>query len=287
VETALAYGWKLIKFYFMIGLPTETKEDIHAIADLIEKVSVKSKPHGRIRFNISISPFSPKPHTPFQWEAQDKRENLIGKVDILRTRLRRLKNVNLNWRDPDVSALECILGRADRRMGKAIYVAWKNGAQFDGWMEYFNFSHWIKAINEANISINILRDKFDINGPLPWDHIDRGVSKSFLLKERTKAYNNETTIDCRDDVCHACGIQRKSFFKHLTECRENKFSKYSYNGQTLDKNIEHNAGEKSEPLKNHKFRICYSKTGYARYISHLDLILLSLRINLTVTSKRK
>ena len=124
VETALRNGWKLLKFYFMIGLPTEKEEDIHAIADLIEKVSEVSKTYGRIRFNISISPFSPKPHTPFQWEEQNTRETLYNKVKILRTRLHHLKHVNLNWRDPEISALECVLGRADRRMGKAIFIAW-------------------------------------------------------------------------------------------------------------------------------------------------------------------
>ncbi|MEJ2052533.1 MAG: TIGR03960 family B12-binding radical SAM protein [Calditrichaceae bacterium] len=272
LETALGYGWKQIKFYFMIGLPTETKEDIHAIADLIERVSVKSKSYGYIRFNISISPFSPKAHTPFQWEAQDTREILIEKVNILRTRLRRLKNVNLNWRNPDISTLECVLGRGDRRMGKAIHYAWKHGAQLDGWMEHFNFDTWKNAINDAGISIDDLRDKFDKSAALPWDHIDKGVSKSFLLRENTKAYNNESTLDCSDDVCHVCGIQRKSIFGHLTECRKNNINKHPENDKPEIIEDENTVNKELRPVKNQKFRMCYTKTGYARFISHLDLI---------------
>ena len=272
VETALRNGWKLLKFYFMIGLPTEKEEDIHAIADLIEKVSEVSKTYGRIRFNISISPFSPKPHTPFQWEEQNTRETLYNKVKILRTRLHHLKHVNLNWRDPEISALECVLGRADRRMGKAIFIAWQNGAKLDGWLEYFKFNIWEKAIREAGLSMEELQAEFDIGASLPWDHIDKGVSKKFLKHERNKAYRNENTLDCTDGICHACGIQRKDLFGHLFDCKVNEVINHSESDRPAETNSIHTDEVEKQPNTSRKFRMCYNKIGYGRYISHLDLI---------------
>ena len=272
VETALRNGWKLLKFYFMIGLPTEKEEDIHAIADLIEKVSEVSKTYGRIRFNISISPFSPKPHTPFQWEEQNTRETLYNKVKILRTRLHHLKHVNLNWRDPEISALECVLGRADRRMGKAIFIAWQNGAKLDGWLEYFKFNIWEKAIREAGLSMEELQAEFDMGASLPWDHIDKGVSKKFLKHERDKAYRNENTLDCTDGICHACGIQRKDLFGHLFDCKVNEVINHSESDRQAETNSIHTDEVEKQPNTSRKFRMCYNKIGYGRYISHLDLI---------------
>ena len=272
VETALRNGWKLLKFYFMIGLPTEKEEDIHAIADLIEKVSEVSKTYGRIRFNISISPFSPKPHTPFQWEEQNTRETLYNKVKILRTRLHHLKHVNLNWRDPEISALECVLGRADRRMGKAIFIAWQNGAKLDGWLEYFKFNIWEKAIREAGLSMEELQAEFDMGASLPWDHIDKGVSKKFLKHERNKAYRNENTLDCTDGICHACGIQRKDLFGHLFDCKVNEVINHSESDRQAETNSIHTDEVEKQPNTSRKFRMCYNKIGYGRYISHLDLI---------------
>ena len=272
VETALRNGWKLLKFYFMIGLPTETKEDIHAIADLVEKVSSLSKSYGRIRFNISISPFSPKPHTPFQWEEQNTKENLFDKVKILRTRLSHLKHVNLNWRDPEISALECVLGRADRRMGKAIYKAWQNGAQLDSWMEFFKFDIWENAICETGLSMETLRTEFDADLPLPWDHIDKGVTKKFLKCERDKAYKNENTVDCTDDSCHTCGIQRKELFGHLYDCKVNEVIKHSKDGRSVKADSNQTNKVEKQSQSGRKFRMCYNKISYGRYISHLDLI---------------
>jgi radical SAM family uncharacterized protein/radical SAM-linked protein len=271
VKTALRNGWKLLKFYFMIGLPTEKEEDIHAIADLIEKVSELSRSFGQIRFNLSISPFSPKPHTPFQWEEQNTRKTLYDKVQILRMRLRHLMHVNINWRDPEISALECVLGRADRRMGKAIYIAWQNGAKLDGWLEYFKFDIWEKAISEAGLSMETLRSEFDIDSTLPWDHIDKGITKKFLRRERDKAYKEENTADCTDGHCHACGIQRKELFDHLLDCKINEVVNHSRENRRIEA-LSNNKVNDIHSQTCRKFRVCYSKIDYGRYISHLDLI---------------
>lgn len=275
VEIALRNGWKLLKFYFMIGLPTETEEDVEKIADLIEKVVGLSRKYGRINFTVSISPFSPKAHTPFQWEKQDTRESLLKKVDILRKRLRRVKQVKLNWRDPEISALECALGRGDRRMGKAIYLAWQRGALMDGWTENFDYNRWTTAIQDAGLSIDTVLGDFELESPLPWDHIDKGISKEFLLKERSKAYSEKPTFDCKDDLCVKCGIQRKGGFGELADC----YNKKTVQHQSTDREIPDSSKiivEKNEeigqPITIRKFRLQYYKLGYARYISHLDLI---------------
>ncbi len=271
VKTALRNGWKLLKFYFMIGLPTEKEEDIHAIADLIEKVSELSRSFGRIRFNLSISPFSPKPHTPFQWEEQNTREILYDKINILRRRLCRLKHININWRDPEISALECVLGRADRRMGKAILIAWQNGAQLDGWREYYKFDIWEKAIHDAGLSMEVLRSEFDIDAPLPWDHIDKGVSKNFLKHEREKAYKEKYTMDCINGRCYACGIQRKELFGHLYDCKVDNVVNHSKEGHSIEADTYQKVSE-IQSKTGQKYRMCYNKVNYGRYISHLDLI---------------
>jgi len=274
VDIALRNGWKLLKFYFMIGLPTEKEEDVESIADLFEKVVGLSRKFGRINFTISISPFSPKAHTPFQWEKQDTRESLIKKVDILRQRLRRFKQIRLNWRDPEVSALECALGRGDRRMGKAIYLAWQHGASMDGWTENFDFNRWRTAIQDAGLSLDKVLGDFELDSPLPWDHIDKGITKKFLLKERHKAYSEEPTIDCKDGLCHACGIQRKGGFSELAECYSEQDSQNQSNERKIPNlnNNSEDSEDKGQPKTIRKFRLQYNKLGYARYISHLDLI---------------
>jgi radical SAM family uncharacterized protein/radical SAM-linked protein len=275
VQIALENGWKLLKFYFMIGLPTETKEDIETIADLVERVVKMSREYGRINFNVSISPFSPKAHTPFQWEKQEDREILLEKVDILKKRLRHLKNIKMNWRDPDVSALECVLGRADRRMADAIYLAWQRGALLDGWSEQFNFDRWNQAIDDTGLNFNEWLDEIPEHQILPWDHIDKGITKKFLLKERQKAHTETITLDCKDNNCVACGIQRKGGFAELADCflKENQQKTAEKTAQAEPIEPDHQPEQKqSDQIQYKRYRLQYEKLDYARFISHLDLI---------------
>ena len=278
VRIALDYGWKVLKFYFMIGLPTETEEDVTAIADLIEQVARISRPYGKVKFNISISPFSPKAHTPFQWERQDTREELLHKVSLLKKRFSRIRQARLSWRDPEVSLLETVLGRADRRMGKVIYQAWKQGAVFDGWSEYFKPQLWLQVADELDVPFMAFAEAIDPEKPLPWDHIDKGVTKNFLLKERQNAYRQVVKIDCKKGTCYGCGIQRKGSFREFADC---------YTKLQLHQPVPH---EKQAPLSRTtvrpkktkempvqeeagiKFRGQFEKTGYARFLSHLDLV---------------
>ena len=278
VEIALKNGWKLLKFYFMIGLPTETKEDVEAIGNLIERIVQLSKKYGRVKFNVSISPHSPKSNTPFQWEKQDTKEEFWSKIDILKNKLYRFKQVNLSWRNPAVSEIECILGRGDRRTSLVIYNAWKSGAKFDGWNEFFQYETWQDAFSESGLDMSVYSGTIPETQLLPWDHIDKGVTKNFLLKERKNAYSEINIIDCKDGTCFGCGIQRKNSFREFAECYTNL--ELHNTDLTLEKKDQSNkkrqvvTTESKKDVGQEKLRIRmrFQKMGYSKYVSHLDLV---------------
>ena len=207
IEAAFKGGWRKIKLYFMVGLPTETEEDVEGIVRLVSKVDRMGREiTGRkININISVSAFVPKPHTPFQWEAQEER-------DILSKKIRYLKN-RLNWRNisfsyPDINRiyLEAVFARGDRRLGEVLERAHYLGCKFDAWREHFNFEAWQHVFNESGLNMefyaNRVRQEDEI---LPWDHISCGVKKEYLLEEKKKALKGETTSDCRFENCTECG----------------------------------------------------------------------------------
>jgi hypothetical protein len=190
----------------MIGLPSETDEDIEGIAALAMKVAQAGRRH-RASISVSVSSFVPKPDTPFQWRAQDSIEELERKQSLLRNAIR-TRGVELSWHDARTSRIEAIFACGDRRLGKAIYLAWRNGCKMDGWQEYFDYGKWINAITEAGLDpdfyANRLRDHSEV---LPWDHINCGVSKEFLIREDLRADAGEVTQDCRvEGSCAGCGI---------------------------------------------------------------------------------
>ena len=213
VTDAFESGWNGVKLYFMIGLPTETQEDLQGIADLAKGVAQcyynvdPEKRHKGLKITISTSSFVPKPFTPFQWEAQNTMEELKEKQSFLKKALN-LKNIYYNWHDPGTSYMEAVFARGDRRLGKVLLSAWKNGAKFDGWTEHFKMNAWMKAFEENNLQPGFYahrkREKDEI---FPWDHINVGVSKAYLWKEWERALEGKTTPDCRLD-CTGCGIRR-------------------------------------------------------------------------------
>mgnify|MGYP000372836082 CR=1 FL=1 len=187
IRLAFAEDWQLIKLYFMIGLPGETEADIEGIAELLKKTSSIARQAGRNRkINVTISPFCPKPGTPWQWE----RQLTADETSSVYQRLRRLvnsRNVFLKFRNPDLAVLEGILGRGDRRLSEVIYEAYKNGSRLDGWSEHFRFEYWRKAFEKTRIDpLDYLREKATSDS-LPWDHIEKGIPKRYLLWERDKA----------------------------------------------------------------------------------------------------
>jgi radical SAM family uncharacterized protein len=207
---AFARGWRSLKLYFMLGLPTETIEDIEATIQLVAKIRAAGKgiKGGLPQVRISLSTFIPKPHTPFQWMAQESQEQLSAKHELLKTGLRR-KGSRLSWADPRTSLLEAALSRGDRRTGRVIYDAWKSGAAFDAWDERFNYQNWLDAFAKSGLEPGFYayRER-SLDELLPWSHIDAGVSPDFLKREYQRSLKGEETPDCRLQACNACGLER-------------------------------------------------------------------------------
>jgi radical SAM family uncharacterized protein len=200
-------GWLTLKLYFMIGHPSETLDDVKAIADLCKKVLAQGRKAvgGRASLHAGISTFVPKPHTPFQWVPCDTLEQIKAKQDLLQKELRG-PGIKFNWTDPQETMLEAWLSRGDRRMGDVIFQAWKNGAKFDAWQDQFNLSAWQSAFITANLDPNFythrVRERDEV---FPWDHINLGVRKSYLYQDYQMSLTGQLRPDCRQH-CHACGI---------------------------------------------------------------------------------
>ncbi len=176
--TAFERGWTNLKLYFMVGLPTETLEDVEGIVALVDKVRAEGKKASgkKPTLRVSAGTFVPKPHTPFQWSAQEKEASLRTKQEVLQRGLNR-KGTRLSWQDPKISLLEAALSRGDRRLGKVIYHAWKLGSRFDAWSEHFNFTNWRLAFDEAGLEPGFYAHRErSLDEVLPWSHIDAGVS---------------------------------------------------------------------------------------------------------------
>ncbi len=284
LRMVLQSGWKSVKFYFMIGLPTEKEEDLQAIVELVLKCRELAREFKDVRFNISMSPFLPKPHTPFQWEKQEDPEELERKSRYLRSQLQG-GNINVTWRDGYVSTLETIFTRGGRELAEVLEYAWQNGAKFDGWNESFDWQNWQNAFNKFDVDWRKYLRPLSVSIPLPWDHIDIGISKDFLQKEKLRAYDGKVSPDCKDTVCIGCGLQRKEFEKlvHCYETSEPQLKK-SKSDASINVNMNSNHPQQVsygrtarrrqnlvQPVKK-KIRLQYSKTGLIRFISHLDIV---------------
>ncbi len=221
-------GWNKVKLYFMLGLPTETEDDMKGIPELAEKLAEayydtvpKSERNGKCQITISTSFFVPKPFTPFQWAVMYPPEEYLRRAhlvnDTMKAQLNR-KSMKYNWHEADVTVLEGVLARGDRKVGQAILNAYKSGCIFDAWNETFDFEKWKQAFNDAGLDMDFytLRERSD-DEIFPWDFIDIGVTKDFLLREWKKAFKEEVTPNCREK-CSACGA---SVFKGGV-CNENK-----------------------------------------------------------------
>lgn len=212
VEAAFKAGWSQVKLYFMIGLPTETDEDIKGIADLAYRVLDKYRSvTGRrgAKVTVSVSSFVPKPHTPFQWMAQNTTDEIARKQAILR-QLLKTRGITFQYHDSSTSRLEGVFARGDRRLGKVLLAAWRAGAKFDGWSEYFDYARWLQIFAEQGVDLDYYaareRDKDEV---FAWDHLDTGVSRRFLWNEYEKAQREELTADCRRHGCTGCGVCSK------------------------------------------------------------------------------
>jgi len=209
---AFSGGWNNVKLYFMLGLPTETDEDVLGIAELVYKVIQTWKEHASnkkrgLRVHVATAYFVPKPHTPFQWEKQIEPAEYLRRCKLLKEHFYS-KSIEYDYHAPDLSRLEAVFARGDRRLGKVIERAVELGAKMDGWDEYFRYDLWLDAFRDCNID----PDFYTVRGyaedeMLPWDHIDVGVTKRFLRMERKRAYEEKITPDCREG-CAGCGANK-------------------------------------------------------------------------------
>ena len=213
VGAAFESGWNSVKLYFMIGLPFENDDDVLAIADLARKVQYKYyQVTGKrgCKVTCSASFFVPKPYTAFQWFAQDDLENIRRKQFLLKDEIKTIKNVTLNYHDSKTGIIEAVFARGDRKVGKALLLAWQKGARFDGWSDCFDYERWLDAFAEAGLDKDFYaarqRGEHEV---FPWEHISPGVSRKFLWNEWQKAYAQQLTHDCRRSTCTGCGVCQK------------------------------------------------------------------------------
>ena len=206
LDEVFSRGWDRVKLYFMMGLPTETEEDLDGIVELAQSVLRLARRKGRKRASVSVSVagFVPKAHTPFQWERQNTVEEFREKGRRLKGQVRD-RALSLSYHEPEQSFLEGVLARGDRRVADVVERAWRTGARFDGWSETFDLRRWLDAFEFHSLPPHEFTRERDEAEPLPWDHIDSGLTRDFLLRERRRAYAARTTTDCRSG-CAACGL---------------------------------------------------------------------------------
>lgn len=207
-------GYTAVKLYFMLGLPTETDDDIRGMAELAKKIcdlfyQNPNRPRGKhIQISISCATFVPKPFTPFEFEPQATEEEIKHKQDILLSETKGIRNINVSWSKYRISVLEAVLARGDRRISQVIYDAWKSGCKFDSWDEHYNYEAWVEAFEKNNLDMNFYAcRRRDYDELFPWDSFDYFVSKEFLIRENKTAHNEVTTPNCREK-CAGCGVSK-------------------------------------------------------------------------------
>jgi radical SAM family uncharacterized protein/radical SAM-linked protein len=266
VRTALSLGWQKVKLYFMIGLPFETEEDIEGIIGLTGKILALG---GRkLQVNVTLSPFVPKPFTPFQWAAMLPREELLRRCLMVKQAFARNHAVKIKYHTIESSVLEAVFSRGGREVGAAIVTAWQLGARFDGWNECFDFSLWEKAFAATGMDYAESLKGYATGDTLPWDFVDTGVDKDFLLKEWNKSEKGETTPDCRAS-CSLCGV-----------CGEDIRTVDSPPLPEVQPASNQSAGiiKPRDQQPTFRYRLRYEKNGILRFISHLDWMRMAFRL---------
>ncbi len=294
---AFGAGWKLLKLYFMIGLPTETDEDVLGIAETaIRVLNMSAGPNGRpkAKINLAVASFIPKAHAPFAWAPFDGEENLRRKQQLLFSQIKKYRNIRIKFHTIDNSALEAVFARGDRRLGQVIRTAWELGARFDEWDEQFDLSFWDQAFAVCEIDPEQYRGGIATDARLPWDHIDSRVEKEFLVREFKRGLEGKFTVPCekpyiprsqekakpkkKNDrlVCYSCGLEcnldaiaaeRKEEKSAITETiaqRQSNVPPALNFSDSLPSDIRTSART--------GYRLAYGKTGWSRYLSHLEVV---------------
>lgn len=271
-------GWKRLKLYFMIGLPTETYEDLQAIYDLcLQVLDTAGADKKKIQLTASIALFVPKPHTPFQWEAQDDVQTAGQKISFLQDLFRKPKNLSLRWHDPFMSSIEGVFSRGDSSLAQAVEEAYARGDILTSWHEHFDFSVWEEVLSRQHTEITSWLKARELDADLPWAHINCGVRPSFLLQEREKARQEAMTPDCRYQGCSRCGVctlPREG--SELARQEQTQAIRPVVNQGSRDQEAEHEAvpparSEQIREQKTNSLVLTYAKKGPAAYLSQLEL----------------
>jgi len=270
---AFAAGWKRIKLYFMIGLPSETKEDIEAIAELVRQLSSVARRDGSggCKIAVSVSTFIPKPHTPFQWASQALLDDVVAKFGRLRRSITS-RNVELKWHNAKMSFVEGVLCRGDRRLSAVIEQAWRNGCLLDNWSEEFDFDKWTTAFEECGVSCQDYLAPRESPRFLPWEHISAGVSREFLLREKDAAERESLTPDCLSvGECQSCMVcpEPASYLEAMLARRKAAAESMDVSGAAR---VSESRGHAPARQIVFPLRCKYERSGPARFISHLDVL---------------
>jgi radical SAM-linked protein len=261
IHRVFSAGWRLVKLYFMIGLPTEEEEDLRGIVSLCQKaLRIARRANGSAQINVSISTFVPKAHTPFQWEPQCPGEEVQKKQQFLRRSLER-NGLRVKWADPRLSLLEGVFARGDRRLGRVLEIAQGLGCRLDGWREHLRYDLWERAFSEAGLDPNYYLRQRAPDEPLPWDHLESRVTKYFLQEERRRALERVQTPDCRNASCNGCGVC------YVVPGIQNRISDPA---EVPDQKSypPKKAGGISYPSR--RFRSQFAKFGPAKFLGHLE-----------------
>ena len=278
---ATSLGWKLLKFYFMVGLPTENQEDVKAIGDLVKRAS-QAAGDRNMRINVSVSTFVPKPHTPFQWERQIPVDEALARIALLKKSLPR-GNFKLKWHDPRQSFLEGVISRGDRKLSRVIEGAWKRGARLDAWTEHFDLHIWQESAAAAHMDLDRYLRHRDFAEVLPWQHLDTGVDMDFLRAELARSAGGEYTPDCRVHGCQNCGVcdfreirpvvhygkKRPAAAPGSDSAALHEMLPQAQQAAHDERPMEKETSERSP---HHWYRLFYSKQGDIRFLSHLEVI---------------
>lgn len=279
---AFALGWKVMKFYFMIGLPTETMDDIDAITELAMKAKKEGDRDGRGRrqINVSLGTFVPKPHTPFQWEPQIS-------IDESREKIRRVKSslprsgINLKYHDPEQSFLEGVFSRGDRRLAGLLEAAWKGGARLDAWSDHFDLNIWLAAGVECGLSLDTFLRRRSPGEILPWQHLHSGIETTFLEDELAKAHAEAYTPDCRYHGCQQCGLCDFKTVKPIVQGKKKgEDGELASEPPTpISTGISSSTSQilQSQEAGHFKYNVIYSRTGDICFLGHLELLQLVFR----------
>ncbi len=301
----LSAGWQTLKLYFMMGLPTETEEDLEGIAALINKITHMPGKRRRVKLNVSVSPFVPRVNTPFQWEDQCTIPEMAERQRFLRSLVRN-RDVKMTIRDPHISALEGVFARGTTELWPVLVSAFQKGCRFDGWRDMLDFALWESILGENGFTIDGLLSGRPVEAPLPWERFGLRVTKEFLLLERERAFEASITEDCRTGVCHDCGACRSSEDKNAGKAESGIDEDVENDAEvsvdedvegdaevSVEKDVKSDAGAgietpvesdtdvgmeavaDSEPGPDEpgpRYRIVFEKVGRARFLSHRELV---------------